>query len=204
MRHETRDAGHETRDMNEVAMTKDVARRDFLKAGVVIGGVAVGGAALVIASNDSREIDTTTSSPDIKSASVTTSTAPDDLYYTRNHDWVRVIDSQTIRIGITYHAQEALGEMVYVELSPVGVSITLGAVYGQVEATKSVSDVYAPAAGVISQTNAAVISDPGLLNSAPYTAGWLIEMRDVDRGQIDVLLSSGGLLRSNEYVALIS
>jgi glycine cleavage system H protein len=100
---------------------------------------------------------------------------PDDLHYTREHEWVR-IDGDRVRVGITDFAQESLGDIVFVSLPAVGAAFTAGASFGEVESTKSVSDVYAPVTGTVTAANDALESTPELLNSDPYGEGWLVEI----------------------------
>ncbi|MGD9528141.1 glycine cleavage system protein GcvH [Pseudonocardia sp.] len=102
---------------------------------------------------------------------------PDDLRYTAEHEWVRELDGGVLRIGITDHAQEQLGDVVYVQLPEVGATLTAGQVMGEVESTKSVSELFAPAGGEVTAVNAALEADPALVNSAPYEDGWMVEVR---------------------------
>ena len=102
---------------------------------------------------------------------------PDDRRYTEQHEWAQVQDgATTVRVGITDHAQDALGDIVFVQLPAVGEEVAPGNPIGEVESTKSVSDVYAPVAGVVAARNEALEDTPELLNSDPYGAGWLIEI----------------------------
>lgn len=114
---------------------------------------------------------------------------PQDLRYTNDHEWVR-IDGDKATVGITDYAQDALGDVVYVELPAVGDSIELGASMGEVESTKSVSDLYAPVSGSILEVNDALEATPGKLNEDPYGEGWLIVVSLADAGQIDQLLDA--------------
>ncbi|MCX6395161.1 MAG: glycine cleavage system protein GcvH [Propionibacteriales bacterium] len=100
---------------------------------------------------------------------------PDDLKYTAEHEWVRTT-AATVRIGITDYAQEALGDIVYVQLPEVGETVTAGAAVGELESTKSVSDVYSPVTGEVLARNDALDATPELVNSDPYGAGWLFEV----------------------------
>ncbi len=102
---------------------------------------------------------------------------PSDLRYTSDHEWVRVGDDGVVRIGITSFAQDALGDVVYVSLPAVGDTVSPGDSCGEVESTKSVSDVYAPLDGEVTATNAALDGAPELINSDPYGEGWMFEMR---------------------------
>jgi glycine cleavage system H protein len=114
---------------------------------------------------------------------------PEDLQYTADHEWVR-IDGDIVRIGITAFAQDALGDIVYVTLPDDGAPVEAGAVCGEVESTKSVSDVFAPVTGVVSARNEALDSTPELVNSDPYVEGWMFEVRVADPAAIEGLLSA--------------
>jgi len=115
---------------------------------------------------------------------------PDDLRYTVEHEWVRVSDSGTVVFGITHFAQDALGDIVYVSLPAVGSRVSAGAACGEVESTKSVSDVYAPVSGEVVATNVDLDGRPEVLNSDPYLAGWMVEVRPDDVAVVDQLLSA--------------
>jgi glycine cleavage system H protein len=117
---------------------------------------------------------------------------PDDLKYTAEHEWVRAGDGGTVRVGITDYAQEALGDIVYVSLPAVGTDVTPGEAFGEVESTKSVSDVFAPVAGTVSARNEALEAQPELLNSDPYGEGWIVEIDVADPGTVDTLLDAAG------------
>ena len=117
---------------------------------------------------------------------------PDDLKYTAEHEWVRAGDGGTVRVGITDYAQEALGDIVYVSLPAVGTDVTAGEALGEVESTKSVSDVFAPVAGTVSARNEALEAQPELLNSDPYGEGWIVEIDVPDPGALDSLLDAAG------------
>ena len=103
-------------------------------------------------------------------------TYPEDLRYTSDHEWVRTTGSGTVRVGVTHYAQDALGDVVYVSLPTVGDTIEAGDSCGEVESTKSVSDLYAPRPGTITAVNDALDASPELVNSAPYTDGWMYEL----------------------------
>jgi glycine cleavage system H protein len=100
---------------------------------------------------------------------------PDGLLYSADHEWVR-IDGTTARVGITDYAQDALGDVVFVQAPTVGASVTSGDSFSEVESTKSVSDIYAPVDGVIAAVNDRLDSEPALVNSDPYGDGWLCEI----------------------------
>ena len=114
---------------------------------------------------------------------------PDDLKYTREHEWVRVSDN-VARIGITDYAQEALGDIVFVTLPEAGATVEVGQSFGEVESTKSVSDVYAPVAGTVARRNEALDDQPELVNSDPYGEGWMVEIELSDPGAVDGLLDA--------------
>jgi glycine cleavage system H protein len=117
---------------------------------------------------------------------------PDNLLYTAEHEWVSgsVEPGETVRVGITDFAQEALGDIVYVNLPEVGTDVTGGGVMGELESTKSVSDLFAPVDGKISAVNEALNDNPELCNSDPYGDGWLVEMTVADGAVAASLLSS--------------
>ena len=119
------------------------------------------------------------------------SVVPDELKYTAEHEWVRLGDgSDTVRVGITDYAQESLGDVVYVSLPEVGATVEKGAAVGEIESTKSVSDIYAPLSGTISARNDNLDGQPELINSDPYGAGWILELDLADRGETDDLLDA--------------
>lgn len=117
---------------------------------------------------------------------------PDDLQYTADHEWVR-IDGDHARVGITDYAQDALGDVVFVEVPAVGASVVLGGSIGEVESTKSVSDIYAPLTGTVIEVNEALDASPGKLNDDPYGDGWLCVIAISDESQL------GGLLSASAY-----
>ena len=120
------------------------------------------------------------------------SEVPNDLKYTAEHEWIRVSDgSTTVRIGITDFAQEALGDVVYVSLPAVGTTVTGGAAFGEVESTKSVSDIYAPLSGTISARNDSLDGSPETINSDPYGEGWLVEIELAPDADLGTLLDAG-------------
>ena len=102
---------------------------------------------------------------------------PADLRYTAEHEWVRRTGGDTVRVGITDFAQSSLGDVVYVQLPEVGTEVTGGESFGEVESTKSVSDLYAPVSATVVAVNGALEGDPALINSDPYGEGWLLELR---------------------------
>lgn len=119
------------------------------------------------------------------------SDVPSDLNYTAEHEWVRVSEgSSTVRIGITDYAQEALGDVVYVSLPEVGATVTAGGACGEVESTKSVSDVFAPLSGTVAARNEALDDQPELINSDPYGEGWIFEIDLADPNDLSELLDA--------------
>lgn len=102
---------------------------------------------------------------------------PEDLRYTDAHEWVRDRGDGVVRIGITDHAQSQLGDVVFVQLPSVGEEVTAGVAVGEVESTKSVSDIYSPVAGAVAAVNDALDANPELVNSGPYEEGWMFEVR---------------------------
>ena len=123
----------------------------------------------------------------------TVSATPEDLKYTAEHEWVAPAGSDTVvRIGITDFAQEALGDIVFVSLPSVGTTVSAGDPMGEVESTKSVSDVFAPVPGTVSARNEALETQPELLNSDPYGEGWVVEIEIADPSVLDTLLDASG------------
>jgi glycine cleavage system H protein len=120
------------------------------------------------------------------------SSVPEDLRYTQEHEWIANSTGVT-KVGITDFAQEALGDIVYVQLPTIGSKVSAGAVCGEVESTKSVSEIYAPISGAVTSINERLSAHPELINSAPYEDGWLFEV------EIDGIPS--GLLSPSEYRA---
>ena len=102
---------------------------------------------------------------------------PAELRYTAEHEWVHRTSGDTVRVGITDFAQDALGDVVFVQLPEVGTEVTAGASFGEVESTKSVSDLYAPVSATVVAVNAELDTKPELVNSDPYGQGWLLELR---------------------------
>jgi glycine cleavage system H protein len=115
---------------------------------------------------------------------------PEDLKYTAEHEWVRAAEGHTLRVGITDYAQSALGDIVYVSLPSIGTAVIPGQPLGEVESTKSVSDVFAPVAGTVLARNDALEGQPELLNSDPYGEGWIVEIEVADIGVLNTLLSA--------------
>ena len=122
---------------------------------------------------------------------------PDDRGYTAEHEWALSGSEGTVRVGITDHAQEQLGDIVFVSLPALGAEVSAGAACGELESTKSVSEIYAPVSGTVVAVNAAIVTAPELVNSDPYDKGWMFEVRPAAAADVDSLLSAG------EYRALI-
>jgi glycine cleavage system H protein len=116
------------------------------------------------------------------------STVPDDLRYTADHEWARLEDGR-IRIGITDYAQDALGDVVFVQLPEPGSRVEAGASFSEVESTKSVSDVYAPVAGTVVEVNGELADAPQRLNEDPYGEGWICVIEPADPSSLETLLS---------------
>ena len=117
---------------------------------------------------------------------------PEDLRYAANHEWTKVLEDGSVRVGITDYAQDALGDIVYVELPEVGSSYAAGDSFGEVESTKSVSDIYAPVAGEVVAANEALDATPELINSDPYGEGWFIALRPAEDADFDSLMDAAG------------
>ena len=114
---------------------------------------------------------------------------PDDLRYSADHEWIRV-EGAKVRIGITDYAQDALGDVVFVDLPEVGTAVAAAASISEVESTKSVSDIYAPVAGTITEVNADLGEAPERLNEDPYGEGWICVIEPSDPAELDTLLSA--------------
>ena len=118
---------------------------------------------------------------------------PDQLRYSSEHEWISAPDADVVvRVGITDYAQDALGDVVYVDLPEVGTEVTANSVVGEIESTKSVSDIYAPVTGSVRARNEDLDGEPGSVNSAPYEAGWLLEITLSDPSEMDALLDAAG------------
>jgi glycine cleavage system H protein len=120
---------------------------------------------------------------------------PEDLHYTSDHEWV-ASGSPALKVGITDFAQDSLGDIVYVQLPEPGASVQAGQSFGEVESTKSVSEIYAPVTGTVSARNDRLADEPELINSDPYGAGWLVEITPGDGTDLS------GLLDAAAYTAL--
>ena len=116
---------------------------------------------------------------------------PEDLQYSREHEWVRFA-GDTARIGITDFAQDSLGDVVFVQLPDIGLDVVAGASVGEIESTKSVSDIYTPVTGVVRSVNDALIEQPEQVNHDPYGAGWMFEVQFADASEVGGLLDAAG------------
>ena len=125
---------------------------------------------------------------------------PSDLQYTAEHEWVRPAGEDTVRVGITDYAQAALGDVVFVQLPEVGAEVTAGDSFGEVESTKSLSDLYAPITAKVVAVNGELEGSPELVNSDPYGAGWLVELQ-TDGGALASALSE--LLDADGYRGIL-
>lgn len=121
---------------------------------------------------------------------------PEELKYTKDHEWIR-LDGNTATVGITEFAQRELGDIVYVEIETEGESVENGEVFGTVEAVKTVSDLFMPLTGTVSEVNEALETEPELVNSDPYGQGWMIKIAIENEAEIE------GLLSAEEYAELI-
>ena len=123
---------------------------------------------------------------------------PDDLRYSAEHEWAKPLDLPSrVRVGITDFAQDALGDVVFVDLPQVGDTVAAGESVGELESTKSVSEMYAPVAGSVAAVNEALADNPGLINEDPYGEGWLIEL-DIADGALDTLMDAAAYRRLTE------
>ncbi|WP_420881666.1 glycine cleavage system protein GcvH [Rhodococcus sp. (in: high G+C Gram-positive bacteria)] len=125
---------------------------------------------------------------------------PADLRYTAEHEWVRRTGPTTVRVGITDFAQSQLGDVVFVQLPAVGEDVTSGDSFGEVESTKSVSDIYAPLTAKVVAVNEDLDASPELVNSEPYGNGWLVDLEVADEAGLDAVLA--GTLDAEAYLAL--
>ncbi len=120
------------------------------------------------------------------------SQTPAELKYAKSHEWVRVEADGTLTLGITDHAQSALGDLVFVELPKIGRKLAAGEACAVVESVKAASDVYAPVAGEVIETNPALADAPEAINTEPYAGGWMWKMKPSEAGAVDRLLDAAG------------
>ena len=123
---------------------------------------------------------------------------PQELKYTSEHEWVSTEESNRVRVGITDFAQDALGDVVYVDLPEEGTEVTAGQPFGEVESTKSVSDIYSPVSGRIVERNGLLGETPDLVNRDPYGEGWMVVVEATDPSEVDHLMDAGGYRRMVE------
>ena len=121
---------------------------------------------------------------------------PEDLKYTKEHEWAK-LEGNVVRVGITHFAQDSLGDIVYVDLPGPGTQVAAGQAFGEVESTKSVSDIYSPISGSITERNARLEDAPDLVNQEPYGEGWMVLIEPTNAAELD------GLLSAADYKAFI-
>ena len=121
---------------------------------------------------------------------------PANLKYTKDHEWI-LVEGNTATVGITDFAQDALGDIIYVDISTIGKSLSAEAIFGAVDAVKTASDLFIPVAGTITEMNAQIEADPSLVNTDPYGAGWMIKMT------IDNIAEIDGLMTAAQYEAFV-
>jgi glycine cleavage system H protein len=121
---------------------------------------------------------------------------PEDLRYTKEHEWAR-LEGETVRVGITHFAQDSLGDIVYVDIPGPGTAVNAEQPFGEVESTKSVSDLYSPVSGEIVERNGALEEAPELVNQDPYGQGWMVIIKPANASDYEKLLSAG------DYKALV-
>jgi glycine cleavage system H protein len=115
---------------------------------------------------------------------------PEDLRYTKEHEWVRQEGEGRVRVGITDYAQDALGDVVYVDVPEVGTEVSANQAFSEVESTKSVSDVFAPVSGIVSERNALLEERPELINEQPYGDGWIAVLQVSDASEVEALMDA--------------
>ena len=118
------------------------------------------------------------------------SNIPQELLYTKEHEWAKTEPGKVVSIGVTDHAQDLLGEIVYVELPEVNTEVTKDETFGVIESTKSVSDLYAPVSGIVTEVNSIVVDGPEVVNEDPYEEGWLIKIQPSDAAELDDLMTA--------------
>ena len=123
---------------------------------------------------------------------------PEDLKYSSDHEWIKAEDANKVRIGITDYAQDALGDIVFVELPEVGSTVSVGQSISEVESTKSVSDIYAPVSGVVVEVNTDLDAEPERLNGDPYGEGWICVIDVADQGSLDALMDAEAYVKLTE------
>ncbi|MCX6293038.1 MAG: glycine cleavage system protein GcvH [Sphingobacteriales bacterium] len=121
---------------------------------------------------------------------------PANLKYTKDHEWI-LVEGNTATVGITDFAQDALGDIIFVDISTIGKSLSAEAIFGAVDAVKTASDLFIPVAGTITEMNAQIEADPSLVNTDPYGAGWMVKMT------IDNIAEVDGLMSAEQYAAFV-
>ncbi len=121
---------------------------------------------------------------------------PAHLKYTKDHEWI-LVEGNTATVGITDYAQDALGDIIYVDISTIGKSLSAEAIFGAVDAVKTASDLFVPVAGTITEMNAEITANPDLVNTDPYGAGWMVKMT------IDNIADLDGLMSADQYAAFV-
>lgn len=133
------------------------------------------------------------------------SEVPPDLQYTTDHEWIRRTGADTVRVGITDYAQSALGDVVFVQLPETGAAVTAGEPFGEVESTKSVSDLFAPISAKVLAVNSDLDGNPDLVNSDPYGAGWMVDLQvGPETGEAGLDSALAGLLDADGYRATLT
>ena len=120
---------------------------------------------------------------------------PEELRYTKEHEWART-EGGRVRVGITDFAQDALGDVVYVEVPEEGTEVKVGEPFGEVESTKSVSDIYSPVSGTVVERNVTLSESPELVNQEPYGQGWLVVIQMSDPSELDGLMNAGAYVKT--------
>jgi glycine cleavage system H protein len=123
---------------------------------------------------------------------------PNELKYTKEHEWVKVEADGTVVFGITDFAQSALGDIVFASMPKVGAKISAGQTCGEVESTKSVSDIYAPVSGTVSEVNGVIGDTPEILNSDPYGSGWMVKVSGVEASELNTLMDAASYVKITE------
>ena len=123
---------------------------------------------------------------------------PQELKYTKEHEWVKIESDGLVVFGITDFAQSALGDVVFASLPKIGTKISAGSTCGEVESTKSVSDLYSPVTGVVKEVNGTLANNPEIINADPYGAGWMVKLSDVDASELTALLDANSYIKLTE------
>lgn len=124
------------------------------------------------------------------------SETPANLKYTKSHEWVELLDDGTVKVGITDHAQELLGDMVYVEVPEEGTAVSVGEECAVVESVKAASDIYSPVTGEVVAVNQDLVDTPDLVNNHPYGDGWIMQVKLTEEGELDELMDADTYIES--------